>query len=172
MITLDPYQGFTGHPEHQAVGRFAIDAARQAADPDSRCPTLAAEPPHRIRHLLHVQNKYWVIALVGDANDPRPYHDTLDAAQTCGADRQGETQSCIRMGMAAVYPHRSQFFDKTALISAEKFFGTSEHKRQMDDIRSRLRARDETTREFSCWNCGRALPRRAQECAHCGVSVV
>ncbi|MFN7975954.1 MAG: serine/threonine-protein kinase [Acidobacteriota bacterium] len=58
------------------------------------------------------------------------------------------------------------------LYDMEKYFGTSEKKRQMDDIRSRLRAREDGSREAACWNCGKALPRRAMECAHCGVSVV
>ena len=57
------------------------------------------------------------------------------------------------------------------LHDLDHYFGTSEHKRQMDDIRSRLRARSEGSREASCWNCGRALARRTQECPHCGVSV-
>jgi serine/threonine-protein kinase len=58
---------------------------------------------------------------------------------------------------------------KHALV---QFFGTSERKRQMDDIRSRLRARNDTGNEASCWNCAKTLSKRARECPHCGVSVV
>lgn len=57
------------------------------------------------------------------------------------------------------------------LYDLEKYFGTSERKREMDDIRSRLRAREEGTRDAPCWNCGKALSRRTQNCPHCGVTI-
>lgn len=125
MITLDPYQGFTGHPEHLAVGRFAIAGARQAADAQARSRIFAAEPPHRLSHLLHVQNKYPIMALVGDGNDPKPYHDTLDSDEVCGEDRHGRERSCLELGVAAVFVHASQFDNQRALISAAKLMGTS-----------------------------------------------
>ena len=56
-------------------------------------------------------------------------------------------------------------------LDLQRYFGTTEKKRQLDDIRIRLKAREETRQIVKCWNCGRALPRRSQSCPHCGVSV-
>jgi LmbE family N-acetylglucosaminyl deacetylase len=125
VITLDPYQGFTGHPEHKAAGRFTIDGIRKAADPNADDPVYATAPPHRIRHLYHVQNKYWIMSLVGDPYDPKPYHETVDSDVVCGVDPYGEERSCIDMGTMAILPHRSQFDDPVAVRSAAKFFDTA-----------------------------------------------
>ena len=44
------------------------------------------------------------------------------------------------------------------------------HARRLIEAASR-RAREEGARDISCWNCGRALARRAKDCPHCGVSL-
>lgn len=125
VITLDPYQGFTGHPEHTATGRFTIDGIRKAADPKADDPVYATVPPHRIGHLYHIQNKYWIMGVAGDPQDPKPFHEAVASDVVCGVDPYGDERSCIDMGSMAILPHRSQFDDPVAVRSAAKFFDTA-----------------------------------------------
>jgi LmbE family N-acetylglucosaminyl deacetylase len=125
MITLDPYQGTTGHPEHRATGRLALAGARLAADPDTDNTLVAGETPHRIRWAVHAMNKYWIMAAVGLANDPKPFTETLDSDQPCLVDRQGVERSCIDVGASSTLVHRSQDGDMASIRSGAKFFGTA-----------------------------------------------
>ncbi|MEW6365487.1 MAG: serine/threonine-protein kinase [Acidobacteriota bacterium] len=45
--------------------------------------------------------------------------------------------------------------------------GVTRKESQMEDIRSRLKAREEASRARRCWNCHRPLPPRAQRCNYC-----
>lgn len=125
MVTLDPYRGTTGHPEHRAAGRFALAGALLAADPDADHTFVAGEPPHRIRWAVHAMNKYWIMAAVGLANDPKPYTASLDSDETCLTDRQGRERSCIDVGASNTLVHRSQDSDMGHIRSGAKFFGTA-----------------------------------------------
>ncbi|MGQ9673341.1 MAG: protein kinase domain-containing protein [Candidatus Aminicenantales bacterium] len=48
--------------------------------------------------------------------------------------------------------------------------GKQEHKSEIEDILSRIRARDQVRAEL-CWNCRRPLPLKTRYCPHCGESV-
>lgn len=48
--------------------------------------------------------------------------------------------------------------------------GKKEHKSEIEDILTRIRAREEVRTEL-CWNCRRPLPLKARQCPHCGESV-
>ena len=48
VVTFDP-NGMNGHPDHVAIGRFALDAAAAAADPRW---AASGEAPHRVPRLL------------------------------------------------------------------------------------------------------------------------
>jgi LmbE family N-acetylglucosaminyl deacetylase len=125
MISLDPYRGTTGHPEHRAAGRFALAGAQLAAADDSDNTFVAGEPPHRIRWAVHAMNKYWIMAAVGLAHDPKPYSAELDSDEQCLVDRQGAAQSCIDVGAANTLVHRSQDGDMASIRSGAKFLGTA-----------------------------------------------
>lgn len=125
LVSLDPYQGTTGHPEHRAAGRFALAGAQIAADPDAKNSFVVGEAPHRIRWVVHAMNKYWIMDLVGLANDPKPYSDELDSTDRCLTDRQGDSRSCVDVGANNTRVHRSQDGDMSGIRSGAKFFGTA-----------------------------------------------
>jgi LmbE family N-acetylglucosaminyl deacetylase len=129
VLSLDATQGFTGHPEHQAVARFALAGVRLAADAEARHPMLAGETPHRVAHVYHVQNKYWFMAMVGDPHDPAPHTDELDVDVSCGVQHDGVERSCTAIGARHTLVHRSQWSDMLAIRSANKFWGTAYLKR-------------------------------------------
>ena len=124
VVTLDPYQGFTGHPEHKAAAHFALAGIAQAADPKAKRPLFAGEPPHRVAHVYHVQNKYWFKSLAGEAYDPKPYSETFDSEQLCNVTPEGEARSCRDVRDANTRAHRSQDGDMHAIRSASKYWGT------------------------------------------------
>lgn len=125
VVTFSPYRGYTGHPEHRAAARFALAGAQLAADPAAEHPKLAGSTPHRIRFVAQVLNKYWIMSLVGNANDPQPYTWTLDSDEICSLDRQGQERSCVEIGANATRVHQSQDNDMAALRSGAKFLGTA-----------------------------------------------
>jgi LmbE family N-acetylglucosaminyl deacetylase len=125
VVTLDPYHGFTGHPEHQAAARFALAGIRLAADPGATGPMLAGESPHRVSCVIHVQNKYWFMAAAGDGYDPHPWHDSLDARASCGPGRDGQERPCLDVVAAITRSHRSQDRDMGAIRAASPFWGTT-----------------------------------------------
>jgi LmbE family N-acetylglucosaminyl deacetylase len=124
VVTLDPYQGFTGHPEHKAAAHFALAGIAQAADPKAKSPYVTGEPPHRVTHVYHVQNKYWFMALAGDPNDPKPYNEAFDSEQPCDITPEGDARSCRDVRDANTRAHRSQDGDMNAIRSASKYWGT------------------------------------------------
>ncbi len=63
----------------------------------------------------------------------------------------------------ARYPNAGEL-----LREMEAALGITRKESQMEDIRSRLRARDEASRKSLCWNCRKPLPPRAIKCNHCG----
>ena len=79
LLTFDPYDGFTGHPEHQLASRFATLAVRMAADPALEIDGLA---PFRVPNTYYALNRYWPFVMLGRA-DPGPYSETFDARQEC-----------------------------------------------------------------------------------------
>ncbi len=131
VVTLDPYQGFTGHPEHQATARFAIRGAHIAADAASTNEMVKDEAPHRITHLFHVQNKYWFMSVAGDPHDPEPYTDRIDNTVHCVVDREGRERRCVDVVVAHTRVHLSQDRDMGAIRTASKFWGTT-YVRQLD----------------------------------------
>ena len=46
------------------------------------------------------------------------------------------------------------------------FKGKDRSNSEIEDIRGRIKARENRTKEF-CWNCRRPLPYKSQECPHC-----
>ncbi len=46
--------------------------------------------------------------------------------------------------------------------------GVTRKETELEEIRSRLKAREEGTRTTTCWNCRKPLPPRTQRCPHCG----
>lgn len=125
VLSLDAERGFTGHPEHQAAARFALAGVRLAADERAAHPMLAREPAHRVQAVYHVQNKYWFMAMVGDAHDPSAHNEELDVREPCGAVRDGGEPSCTGLGAQNTLVHRSQWSDMHAIRSANKFWGTA-----------------------------------------------
>jgi len=79
LITFDPDDGFTGHPEHQLASRFATQAERMAADP---AVSIDGLPPFRVANTYYAINRYWIFVMLGKA-DPGPYSETFDATQEC-----------------------------------------------------------------------------------------
>lgn len=52
-----------------------------------------------------------------------------------------------------------------------RFRGRDSVKSEIDDIFSRIRAREKKPRRDFCWNCRRPLPYKAQVCPRCGEKV-
>jgi LmbE family N-acetylglucosaminyl deacetylase len=124
VVTLDPYQGFTGHPEHQAAGRFALAGIRVAADENASSAYVRGEAPHRVKWVYHVLNKYWFMRLAGSQNDPKPYHETLDASASCGDNGFGVTRSCLEVRDQNTLVHHSQLGDMRAIRAMNPFWET------------------------------------------------
>ena len=125
VITLDAYQGFTGHPEHKATARFALAGARLAADPESTNALVKDEPPHRVRAAFQALNKYWIMDLVGLANDPKPYSESLDSTETCDLDRDGNARTCLDFFLGATRVHHSQDRDMGNLREGKGYLDTA-----------------------------------------------
>ncbi|MFC1890096.1 PIG-L family deacetylase [Thermodesulfobacteriota bacterium] len=79
LLTFDPDNGFTGHPEHQLTSRLATLGVRMAADVDLEIDAL---PPFRVENTYYALNKYWIFRLLGTA-DKCPVSETFDAKQEC-----------------------------------------------------------------------------------------
>ncbi len=124
VVSLDPYRGFTGHPEHQATARFAIAGIRLAADSAHRNPMFSSEPPHRVKHVIHVQNKYWFMQLAGDPPDPKPHHEQFANTDPCD-ELRGQKRRCVDAIAANTRVHASQDSDMAAVRTAAKFWGTA-----------------------------------------------
>jgi len=56
------------------------------------------------------------------------------------------------------------------LRDLEAALGITRKESELEDIKTRLRARDEASRTSLCWNCRKPLPPRALRCNHCGAA--
>ncbi|MBN2497000.1 MAG: PIG-L family deacetylase [Deltaproteobacteria bacterium] len=121
LLTFDPHWGATGHPEHQLTARLCVEAVRLAADPKTEIEGL---PAHRTGRIYFLQNRYWLLALVGRA-DPGPVTETWDARLPCGE------QSCLDFMLRATRYHRSQHRDMARVHAHRSAFETL-HLRQVD----------------------------------------
>ena len=93
VVTFDP-KGVSGHPDHQAIGRFAIDAVTAAADP-RYAPHLGTA--HRVRRVV------WPAPyLPGDAWD----RETFSAHW--GVDYLIDGRALRARKVAALRAHRTQ----------------------------------------------------------------
>jgi len=106
IITFDPDNGFTGHPEHQAVSRFVLAGARLANDPNIPNPFVAGLEPFKVARVWQVLNRYWF--MVGPGLDPEPYSDLFDPDQSCGKDEAGEELTCKDIMMNNTHAHKTQ----------------------------------------------------------------
>jgi len=102
VLTFDPDRGFTNHPEHQLISRFATQAIRLADDPGVQIDGL---PRFRVPNTYYVKNRYWIFVLLGKA-DPGPYSETFDATQECLAG-----EPCRDVMAEFTRPHRTQAND-------------------------------------------------------------
>jgi len=99
VFTFDPYNGFTGHPEHQLASRFAIAGIRAASDSNFK---IEGTEPHRVKHLYFGLNKYSVFKLAG-GTDPSPVTEVWNMNKECAAGF-----SCKRLLSEYTKFHRSQ----------------------------------------------------------------
>jgi len=102
LVTFDPDNGFTGHPEHQLASRFATLAERIAADPSQEIDGL---PAFRVPNTYYALNRYWIFVMLGRA-DPGPYSETFDARQPCG-----DGEKCRNVMAEYTLAHRTQARD-------------------------------------------------------------
>jgi N-acetyl-1-D-myo-inositol-2-amino-2-deoxy-alpha-D-glucopyranoside deacetylase len=113
ILTLDPDHGMYGHPEHQAVGKVVVAAARSAAA-DVRVRVFAAE--NRFASLLPTNL------------DPGPVTLRLRAKVPCSRLR-----SCWDLGAEAVATYASQRLpDFFSIPSSERFTNLRELKVPQD----------------------------------------
>lgn len=93
LLTFDPNHGFTGHPEHQLASRFAMAAVRSAAGKG-----------HRVEHVFHGLNRFWMFRMLG-AGDPATPTQAFDTHTSCGK------QTCLDVALGLTKAHRSQARD-------------------------------------------------------------
>jgi LmbE family N-acetylglucosaminyl deacetylase len=96
LLTFEPTNGATGHPEHQLASRIATTAVRLAAE------GAGEGPPHRVKRTYYLLNRSAIFRLILRA-DPGPVTETFDATLPC---RYGE--SCLSFMLKATRLHRTQ----------------------------------------------------------------
>lgn len=99
VITFDPHQGFTGHPEHQIASRFAISGIIAAADSNYKIENTA---PHRVKHLYFGLNKYFIFKIIGQT-DPSPVTEEWNMNKECAGGK-----SCKELLSMYTRFHKSQ----------------------------------------------------------------
>ncbi len=109
VITFDPNNGFTGHPEHQLASRFATEAVRRA----SKGPGA-----HRVPYVYHLLNKYWFYRVAGGGDAPAPT-ELFTSDKPCGAPNRW----CLDAALDISKGHRSQSCDMGMLRSLRPQFG-------------------------------------------------
>ncbi len=107
LLTFDPNNGFTGHPEHQLASRFAMQAARRAA-----------KNGHKISHVFHGLNRLWPYRMLG-AGDPATPTEAFDTHQSCG-----DGVNCLDLALSITKAHRSQDGDMGTVRSLRPQLGT------------------------------------------------
>lgn len=105
VLTFDPDNGFTGHPEHQLASRFAMQAVRQAAE------------QHRVQHVFHGLNRFWMYRMLG-AGDPGVPTEAFDTHQPCGG------QVCLDTALSLTRAHRTQAGDMGRVRALRPQLGT------------------------------------------------
>ncbi|MCA9555500.1 MAG: PIG-L family deacetylase, partial [Myxococcales bacterium] len=95
LLTFDPNNGFTGHPEHQLASRFALDAVRRAAGHG-----------HAVANVYLGLNRFWMYRALG-AGDPAVPTEAFDTHARCGP----VNTPCLDVALAATRAHRSQAGD-------------------------------------------------------------
>lgn len=93
LLTFDPNHGFTGHPEHQLASRFAMAAVRSAA-----------KRGHRVEHVFHGLNRFWMFRMLG-GGDPAVPTERFDTHVDCGR------ATCLDVALSVTKAHRSQARD-------------------------------------------------------------
>lgn len=99
VITFDPYNGFTGHPEHQLASRFASAGIVAAADNEVK---IEGTEPFKVKYLYFGLNKYPVFKLIG-WTDPSPVTEEWNMNKECMAGK-----SCKELLAKYTRFHRSQ----------------------------------------------------------------
>jgi LmbE family N-acetylglucosaminyl deacetylase len=123
VVTLDPYGGFTGHPEHEAAAIFALEGARIASDAAADNRLVVGEPPHRIERVYQVQNRYWFTRLAGRRYDPKPYDFALEVDRPC-EERDARLRTCVGVQHDATRVHASQYGEMSAVRKTSAFWHT------------------------------------------------
>lgn len=100
VLTFEPTNGATGHPEHQLTSRLATTAVRQAAD-----ASIVGLPPHRVERTYFLLNRFWLFRMLGAA-DPGPVSEIFDATV-----RATDTLSCVDFMTYATKFHETQARD-------------------------------------------------------------
>jgi LmbE family N-acetylglucosaminyl deacetylase len=93
LITFDPHNGATGHPEHQLTSRVATAAVRMAKD------------SHKVERTYYMLNRHWLFKLIFSA-DPGPVTETFDAGLPCKYK-----MTCLDFMCKATLFHRTQYND-------------------------------------------------------------
>ncbi len=99
VLTFSPVHGATGHPEHTAASRFAMEGIRRAVGDDEG---LTGEP-FRVPHCYAMLNRYWFARLFGAKLDPLEPTETFKARQPC---KDGRT--CVQIAADYTRPHETQ----------------------------------------------------------------
>jgi LmbE family N-acetylglucosaminyl deacetylase len=95
VLTFDPNNGFTGHPEHQLASRFALAAVRRAA-----------AAGHRVPHVYFGLNRFWMYRMFG-AGDPATPTEAFDTHAPCGP----VNVPCLDVALEVTRAHRTQAAD-------------------------------------------------------------
>lgn len=109
VITFDPDDGFTGHPEHQLASRFATEAVRRASE---------GSDAHRVPYVYHLLNKYWFFR-VGGGGDAAEPTELFTSDKPCGAPNRW----CLDVALDISKGHRSQSCDMKMVRSLRPQFG-------------------------------------------------
>ena len=110
LITFDPHNGATGHPEHQLTSRIATAAVRMAADEKADLDRVLRKP-HKVERAYYLLNRHWLFKLLFRA-DPGPVTETFDAGLPC---KYG--MNCLDFMCQATLFHRTQYNDMHSVRS-------------------------------------------------------
>ena len=102
LLTFDPFNGFTGHPEHQITSRFATAGVRLATDERENLQGLET---HRVDSVYYGLNRLFPSVLAGSA-DPEPVTEVWDATQPCIGGK-----TCVEKMAEISFAHKTQAND-------------------------------------------------------------
>lgn len=115
VMTFDPYNGATGHPEHHLSARLAVVGMRMAADEKLKLGDLQA---HRVGRVYQLVNRYWPFVMLGLA-DPPPVTEEFDATVPCTLEL-----NCLQVMLRAIRHHRTQHADMQNVATYQGAFET------------------------------------------------